>query len=221
MQKIKSWYLPKEEQHLVKYIKRDDDYQKKSRTKALSYVQNFRVAIDIGAHVGLWSRDLSKAFKYIYSFEPMFSHRECFRQNLLSSKYKNVYLLDWAIGNEDKKVCFSYDVKSTGSTHILEGSTGTVSADMTTLDRLSYERHYLKDFQEIDFIKLDCEGYEYYALQGAETVIKKCRPVICVEYKEKFKKRFPETNPFLLLESWGMIALDKTGDDHIWGWESP
>lgn len=35
----------------------------------------------------------------------------------------------------------------------------------------------------VDFIKLDCEGYEYFALRGGEATIRQWRPVIIVEQK--------------------------------------
>jgi FkbM family methyltransferase len=39
-------------------------------------------------------------------------------------------------------------------------------------------------FTEVDIIKIDCEGYEYPILQGAEQTIRSCRPVVQLEIVE-------------------------------------
>ena len=44
---------------------------------------------------------------------------------------------------------------------------------LTTIDSLELER--------LDFIKLDIEGYELFALKGAEETIKRCKPLIAFE----------------------------------------
>ena len=42
------------------------------------------------------------------------------------------------------------------------------------------------DLAVLDFIKLDVEGYELRALRGAEATLKRCRPVVMFEDKEKY-----------------------------------
>ncbi len=41
------------------------------------------------------------------------------------------------------------------------------------------------ELAELDFIKLDVEGYEYQALKGAEQTLKRCRPMVMFEDKGK------------------------------------
>ena len=38
-------------------------------------------------------------------------------------------------------------------------------------------------FSDVDFIKIDCEGYEHRVVRGAVETIKRCTPVIIVEQK--------------------------------------
>jgi FkbM family methyltransferase len=49
------------------------------------------------------------------------------------------------------------------------------------------------NFENVDIIKIDCEGYEYPILQGAEQTIRRCRPIIQIEVVEKQCKSFGYT----------------------------
>ena len=75
-----------------------------------------------------------------------------------------------------------------------------------------------------DFLKLDLEGYELYALQGAEQLLTRCKPVVCIE-----QKRFRDTEGRVLvreqeaglyLERLGMRQVAKRGNDCIYVWET-
>ena len=49
------------------------------------------------------------------------------------------------------------------------------------------------NFEDVDIIKIDCEGYEYPILQGAVDTIKRCRPIVQLEIVEAQCKRFSYT----------------------------
>ena len=51
--------------HLTSEIK-----QEKHRKKSFQYVKNWNFAVDVGANVGHWTRDLSKKFKRVVAIEP-------------------------------------------------------------------------------------------------------------------------------------------------------
>ena len=72
----------------------------------------------------------------------------------------------------------------------------------------------------IDYIKIDCEGFEYRVLQGAKETIQRCRPVVVIEQKphDMYSKDYGQFAAVGLLESWGMIRLDQVKDDWIMGW---
>ena len=60
MIKIKDYYVPETDLHFINYLKKYDNYQEAQRNRAISYVEDWQFAIDIGANIGLWSKDLSK-----------------------------------------------------------------------------------------------------------------------------------------------------------------
>jgi FkbM family methyltransferase len=49
------------------------------------------------------------------------------------------------------------------------------------------------NFEDVDAIKIDCEGYEYPILQGAVKTIAQCRPVVQLEIVEAQCKKFGYT----------------------------
>jgi len=48
-------------------------------------------------------------------------------------------------------------------------------------------------FDNVDIIKIDCEGYEYPILQGAEQTIRRCRPIVQLEIVEAQCRHFGYT----------------------------
>ncbi len=90
--------------------------------------------------------------------------------------------------------------------------------EVRTLD--SFELH------DVDLIKIDCEGYELFVLQGGEETIRRERPTVFVEQKigNLFRYGQPasyrkETQAVELLKSWGAKYLHDMGGDWCMGWE--
>lgn len=204
MKKINSWYIPKKEVHLNSYIEKEDGYQKDCRDHALKFVKNFRTAIDVGSHIGLWSRDLCERFKTVYAFEPIQNHRDCFNKNL--KNYNNFLLYPYALGVSEREVAFDYDEKNTGHTRVNEKKTGNFL--LKKLDSFY--------FSDVDFIKLDCEGYEYFALKGSEDTIKRCKPVINIEQKKFTYDSIHQYKACEYLESLGMRFLSRYKDEFVY-----
>ena len=100
---------------------------------------------------------------------------------------------------------------NTGHTHVDPSSAGG-NTTIVRLDSLN--------LQNVDYIKIDCEGFEYRVLQGAIETIKRCRPVVVIEQKphDMYAKNYGQFAAIGLLEDWGMIKLDQIKDDWIMGW---
>ena len=83
--------------------------------------------------------------------------------------------------------------------------------EVVTLDSL--------EFETVDFIKIDVEGWEPRVLRGGEQTIKRCRPNIIVECKGNDTAYGEARNAAVtLLESWGMRQLQVLSGDFIMGW---
>jgi len=127
---------------------------------ALRHVDNFGVAIDGGAHQGIWTRELLKRFDEVIAFEPVASNRRLIPQGATVYPY--------ALGDKAGTVDMQPGTENTGQYHVKPGNMHTMVA--------------LDEFKIVcDFLKLDVEGYELQALQGAEGLLKRCKPTVLIE----------------------------------------
>ena len=82
------WWFPDYDTHFVgmltKNIKKGGlpVYQEPVRTKSFEFVQHKGLALDIGANVGLWSRDIAEQFEQVIAFEPVADFRACYEKNV-------------------------------------------------------------------------------------------------------------------------------------------
>jgi FkbM family methyltransferase len=210
------WWFPDVESHFPKMLDKSiakrgpAEYQYQVRNRSLGYVKQKRVALDIGANVGLWSRDLVKHFITVHAFEPVAMFRECLERNVFNAKLK---MHSVALGNEPGHVNMIITEGNTGHTHVDPNSMGHGNIEIVTLDSL--------EFDIVDYIKVDCEGFEYRVLQGAEQTIRRCQPIVVIEQKphDAYSKDYGQYAAKELLESWGMRELDHVKDDWIMGWK--
>jgi hypothetical protein len=98
IEKRKDFYFPLADKHFL-----GGEYQEPHRTNSLSFVDNFGVAMDIGAHVGTWAVDLVQKFDKVICFEPILEHRICLERNLekfSKDKYEIHRAVLWAMRKE-------------------------------------------------------------------------------------------------------------------------
>jgi FkbM family methyltransferase len=122
--------------------------------------------------------------------------------NVLSKiKNKNLTLLQKAAGKENKKSSFVKAVHKTGSMaesglkkREFNDEAGTnvesITVDVITVDSLTIP-------EKVNFIKIDIEGGEIDALNGARKLIDRDRPYISVEYGDKSYLAYGNTDETL------------------------
>lgn len=171
-------WLPDREQHLCEWMTKVNrivdgrgSYQFAKLEAALEYVRDWRTAVDVGAHCGTWSVHLAPRFDRLVAFEPVAEHRACFEANLPYAA--NVQLEACALGEADGMVAMKTADTSSGDTTVDASRPGDVP--LRRLDAF--------EIADLDFLKLDCEGYELFALKGGEQTIRRCKPAIIVEQK--------------------------------------
>lgn len=208
------WYFPDIEKHFPEMLAKNiskggpPEYQQPVRLRSLQHTKSKRVALDIGANVGLWSRDLVKHFDRVIAFEPVAMFRECLVRNVTSA---NLTVESIALGDRQGLIKMVITEGNTGHTHVDPNAIGG-DTEIKRLDSLN--------LPVVDYIKIDCEGFEYRVLQGAEQTIKRCRPVIVIEQKphEMYSKDYGQYAAIGLLEAWGMVKVDQVKDDWIMSW---
>ncbi len=74
-------------------------------------------------------------------------------------------------------------------------------------------------FEDVDFIKIDVEGFERAVIEGGERTIRTWRPNIVVEQKgNEAAYGEPRDAALTLLKSWGMKPLEVLSGDWVMGW---
>jgi FkbM family methyltransferase len=215
MKQVNGIYLPDDDTHFAKALTAAPQvdgkatYQLRKIDMCLAVTERKRTALDIGAHVGLWSMILVKHFQTVEAFEPVPTLRECWKKNL--EGVTNAYIRPVALGATCGDSEMVYIDGNSGNSRVMMG--GGVQVKMLTVDSMMCD--------SVDFIKIDVEGYEYEVLQGARETIVFWQPVVLIEQKpgnaEKFgRKRFAASD---LLQSWGMSKLWEKAGDCCYGWE--
>ena len=188
MKKVANWYLPDNEKHFSNYlnsVKNSENvssYQSFQRTNALSYLkkrsQNAsglpnRVAIDIGACVGLWARDLCETFEEVICFEPYTKSIKCLKKNL--SSFTNFKIHSVALSNKIGNSELYVMQDNVGSSSMKHQHVNGSSIKIKTKLLDDYK------FKNVDFIKIDVQEHELEVLQGAKETLKNNSPILCVE----------------------------------------
>lgn len=217
MKKFDQWYLPEHEMHLIEWMKninrRVDGrlaYQYNKYEMALPYARGRGLAIDVGAHIGLWSFWMARDFKEVQAFEPVPEHIECWKMNMMAT-HGNAHLNTVALGAEIGEVRLGTRTDgSSGDTGIEEN--GQWAARMAPMD--------IYNFTNVGLIKIDCEGYELNVLKGAENTLKENRPCVIVEQKGNMSERYgiPQLAAVAYLESLGARTQAIISGDYILSW---
>lgn len=198
-------WLPDHEEHLLHYAAQGEKgkwtYQANKLLEAMKYVTKTGIAIDVGGHCGLWSKELVKVFDKVIAFEPVAEHRDCFIRNVRG----NYELHPVALGDKHALVNMHTTNGQSGDTWI----EGDGDVPVTLLDEYN--------IQGVGFIKLDCEGYELFALKGGEETLKRERPVVIVEQKPGRGTKFglKDTAAVTYLESLGYKLKKAISGDYI------
>ena len=151
-----------------------NNYQNIELMTAMSYCAKWRVAVDVGAHVGITAFQMSKSFEHVHAFEINPKIYECMNYNLENKMVGNVTTYPVGLGAIEETVAIKTTNKSF-STHVhptqKEGHIPVKPLDFFNL-------------QDVDFIKIDAEGYEPFVAQGGLRTIERCKPIILYECKD-------------------------------------
>ncbi len=163
-------------------------------------INNFNVLIDIGAHKGESINLFANNFKInqIYSFEPSPISYKILSQNIdkIQNKFNKtkIFLENFALGSKDEKIFMKHISESSSST-IRELNTDSKYfkkkffflkniKNQSLFKKIEVKQILLSDYIEkkniknIDFIKIDTEGYELEVLKGSENILFKTKYIL-------------------------------------------
>lgn len=158
------------------FLKKENcfDHQKHMYYEAIKHCTQFRNAVDVGAHIGLFSSKMVNDFNHVYSFEPMF--HDCLRENVTAD---NITIHELGLSN--RKISYKFKVK--------ESHTGMSKIDPNGEHRINCDMLDSYNLKDVDLIKIDTEHHEKYVLQGATKFFENNSPVIIIEINDTFVRK--------------------------------
>ena len=205
MKNVQGWWLPDREAHIDVYFNEvgRPEYQPIHQNTSMMHCKQFRTAVDIGAHIGLWARGLTNKFESVVCFEPCEEFAEILVKNVpdIAAVHK------CALGDKQGNVKLNIQQDNTGMTHVIRGEVGSIP--MLPLDHFGLDN--------VDFVKIDVEGYELEVVKGGYETFKRNNPVVIIEQKTKYAvpKQGNHAAVKFLMRELQYRVLDRVIDDWV------
>lgn len=221
MQKISGFCLPDRETRVEEVLKDSirlnrPAYQHHKFEAAVALCKQRRLALDIGAHIGMWTLQMAAAgFEHVAAFDPDPEKTLCFEANLArwlpQGSTTAITHFDFGLSDKAGRISLIHKAGTSLKTHVRLDAQGELRVE--TLDEVAVSQ--LPDLP-IDFIKIDVEGFEDFVVQGGQQTIRRYMPVIVVEQKKEVAtKRYGISDRAAVtrLQLWGYdIAAEFNGD---------
>lgn len=178
--------------------------------------------LDIGAHCGSHTLLYKKINPnlIVHAFEPQSMMYNLLCNNIMLNDLDNVVCHNKAVGHFSGSVEMNQRVADGQNTDNdieygtdlfynlagLEVGSGGESVEMVKIDDFN--------FQKVDYIKIDVEGYEPFVLEGAIETIKRSKPVISYESNSKCAKGVTRTSHEILVDL-GYTCTNVWGDNWL------
>jgi FkbM family methyltransferase len=180
------------------FLKQDAayDHQRGLYTEAIKHCTQFRIAIDVGAHIGFFSSKMVKDFKEVAAFEPMFS-------KYLKENVPEDNLTIFPIGLSSHEATYAFNIR--------EHHTGMSKIDKNGKDKIACIDLDSMGFTGVDLIKIDVESHEYFVIEGMRNFLKTNSPVIIIELNDVTHR----ANIIQTLKSHGYVKVLTVDTDYI------
>lgn len=146
-----------------------------------------RVALDVGANIGIWAHEMRRYASNVHAFEP---NPKLFAMLKAGMATKNVSLHPIALsdctGNSQLMVPKGRRGYSNYSATL---SHGTVHGAEYRTTKVPTSRLDDLNICNVGFIKIDVEGHEMEVIRGAVNTIASCRPNMIIEMEERHTNR--------------------------------
>jgi len=201
---------------IAQHLKSGKPWEPHFKTVVQHLVKEGDIVIDCGANFGynsvIMGRQIGDSGK-LFAFEPQRIINQQLNGNLILNDIYNASVVHAALGNTQgfttmSPVPYDRDWVNIGDTSVGEGGD---EVQVITLDMIDTQPN---------FIKMDVQGYELFALQGGENTIKQSLPDIFIEIEDHQLAKFDVTKEQLIdyIKSFGyrMFRIDNEYPcDHI------
>jgi FkbM family methyltransferase len=163
--------------------------------------------LDCGANVGVYTREsLKNGAKLVVAIEPAPENIECLRRNFAPEiTAGRVIVYEKGVWDKDDMLVMEVDPQNSAADSFVilrPGDVATKKLPLTTIDKLVAE---LK-LERVDFIKMDIEGAEQRALEGARGTLEKYHPRMALSAYHVPSD--PERIPALVRAAWPNYSME-------------
>jgi FkbM family methyltransferase len=208
------WKIPDGDEFYLGYKKSNklESMGKTDFNEAKKIIKNWRSVIDIGAHIGETAYRYSKWFNLVHAFEPVYF--SLLNENIGS--IENIIVYPFAASDREEKKVMIRSKKNSGAT-VIKTKENNKDLSKSRFDQneieISAKPIDFFNFSQIDFIKMDTEGYVLPILIGMkETIIKNNFPPLQIEMNSMIIEK---ENCINYLKRLGYREFSKTDVDYF------
>ena len=174
IEKVNDFWVPSNDVHIEQWKSGSPFTQNKCLNKFIKYCESqtkkMKTVIDVGAWCGTWAKAIEPFAEKVIAFEPDKTHFECLQRNCTINCTPRME----AVGAQLQEVSLTED-NFTQAKRVDEKG----NIRMITLDHMEYE--------DVDMIKIDVEGYEMEVLKGATKTLESVK-YLMIELNNNTKK---------------------------------
>lgn len=164
-------------------IKRFGLYEREILEFTLSLLKKIPnpIILDVGANIGNHSLAFSLIANKVYAFEPTSIIFNMLENNITLNNITNVITIN--VGLSDictQKDIHIYTLNNIGASSLEIDSNDSINETVKLITGDSFiEQQAIK---KLDFIKMDIEGHELFAIKGLQKTIETFRPIVIMEW---------------------------------------
>ena len=156
-----------------------------------SEIKDGMTCLDIGSNIGYFAfleNKLAGKKGSVIAIEPSPLIFEILKNNVKLQINSNIEIFSFACGNENGEVNFCTSNSSNLSRiENLEISHNDKMINVSKIEMKTIDSFLKnKEFDRLDFVRFDTEGFEFKIYQGMRETIKKYKPMLCFEFHKTF-----------------------------------
>lgn len=149
------------------------------RDKVFPLIKNWRTCVQAGGNLGLYPVVFGEHFKRVFTFEPDSPSFYYLSYNAVNAK---IIKINAALTDKPGTILLSSTVLNSSNA----GESRVVREGGYEIFGINLDSFKIKD---LDFLQLDIEGHEMFALQGARETLTDNSPVVALEMRDNPHKQ--------------------------------
>jgi len=175
---------------------RAGQYQSTNWDFAQTLLPQFRKCVDVGSNNACNAVHYAERFSWVECFEPTHLAQQLWHRTVRDNSVTNVTLHTEAVGEDSRTTEIIIHERNGGHNHLAHydknprADRSRSSRQKQTVDQRTLDSY---GFTDVDFVKIDVEGYELFVLKGAEQTVAQNRPLFQLEMVFEQCRKFDYT----------------------------